>query len=122
MPEGLILITFAVFVLISFATIGLLIKKVFELREQLEELASSKTSLAVKYGKSVEQLLPFARSMPFTAQNFRFIGSPIDGIAFEEDRIIFCEFKLGDAPLNSKQREIKKLVKEKRVEWLEVRA
>ena len=51
-----------------------------------------------------------------------FIGTPIDGIAFNEEKIIFCEFKANTSALSEKQKSIKKLVQEKKVEWLELRA
>ncbi|MCK5112179.1 MAG: endonuclease, partial [Thermoplasmatales archaeon] len=49
----------------------------------------------------------------------RFIGSPIDGVQFEDDQILFVEFKTDKSKLNAKQNKIKKLVKEGKVKWFE---
>ena len=60
-------------------------------------------------------------SYPYDYNKFRFIGNPIDGIQFNEDEIIFMEFKGGKSQLSEKQRNIKDLVKDKRVYWEEFR-
>ena len=56
---------------------------------------------------------------PYDSQAFRFLGSPIDGIQFEEDKIIFCEFKANRSTLSPLQKQIKQLVEAKRVYWEE---
>lgn len=89
------------------------------LRSKVEELTQQKQSLSTTYGKITEQFAPFMKSYPFPPQNFRFIGSPIDGVQFEDDRIIFVEFKTNKAALSKEQRRIKKLVENKKVEWFE---
>lgn len=94
-------------------------KKNIQLENQLSELLFAKNSQSVKYGKLTEQFLPFSREFPFNSENFRFIGSPIDGIVFENDRIIFCEFKSNNSNLSQKQKSIKSLVEAKRIEWME---
>ena len=48
-----------------------------------------------------------------------FLGSPIDGIQFEEDRIVFCEFKSNRSALSLNQRQIKQLVQARQVYWEE---
>ena len=90
-----------------------------QLESQLNQLLFAKNSQSVKYGKLTEQFLPFSKEFPFNSENFRFIGSPIDGIVFENDRIIFCEFKSNESRLSQKQKSIKSLVEEKKIEWAE---
>ena len=46
-----------------------------------------------------EQFMPFVHNYPWDPGRFRFIGSPIDGIQFEEDRVIIVEFKTGSSTL-----------------------
>jgi len=75
----------------------------------------------VKHGKAFEQMFPYMNSYPYNVENFRFIGTPIDGISFEDDGIVFVEFKTGNSQLSSNQRKIKKLVKDKKVKWKEIR-
>lgn len=112
----LLLLSVALFLALLF-----LIKKVFSLREELEELRFKKSSQAVKYGKLTEQFIPFVERFPFNPGEFRFIGNPIDGIVFDEEEIVFCEFKTASSSLNQNQRRIKQLVNNKRVKWLEFR-
>jgi len=104
-----------------FLALIFLIKKVFSLREKLEDLRFSKRSQAVKYGKLTEQFIPFIESFPYNPEKFRFLGDPIDGVLFDEDKIVFCEFKAASSSLSPKQKRIKQIVKDKKVKWLEFR-
>ncbi len=96
-------------------------RKATALELRVEELEFSKKSQSVKYGKMTEQFVPFIEDIPFNAENFRFLGSPIDGVAFNEDSIIFCEFKAANSTLSPLQQKIKGLVNQKKIEWLEFR-
>jgi len=89
------------------------------LREKMERSIEQKRSLSVTYGKITEQFAPFMQSYPFSPENFRFIGSPIDGIQFEDDKIIFVEIKTNKSKLTPLQKRIKELVKRGKVEWFE---
>ncbi len=89
------------------------------LREKMERSIEQKRSLSVTYGKITEQFAPFMQSYPFHPENFRFIGSPIDGIQFEDDKIIFVEIKTNKSKLTPLQKRIKELVKRGKVEWFE---
>jgi predicted Holliday junction resolvase-like endonuclease len=75
----------------------------------------------VKHGKSFENLFPFMSNYPYDSRNFRFIGDPIDGLSFEDNKIVFIEFKTGISKLSEKQKRIKELVEAKKVEWKEIR-
>ena len=105
--------------IVLFLALLFLLKKVFSLRRELKDLRFGKASQSVKYGKLTEQFMPFVQSFPYDPENFRFLGSPIDGIAFEEDELVFCEFKTGSSRLSEKQKRIKELVQAKRVKWFE---
>lgn len=94
-------------------------KRAKELEERTGELLFEKKSMSAKYGKLTEQFIPFTNDFPFDPQGFRFIGSPIDGIAFEENKIVFCEFKTATAGLSEKQKRIRETVKQKKIEWFE---
>jgi Predicted secreted endonuclease distantly related to archaeal Holliday junction resolvase len=89
------------------------------LREMLEDERFRQRSLSTTYGKISEQWFPLMDRYPYDAQGFRFLGSPIDGIQFEEDRIVFCEFKANRSDLTPEQRRIRKLVESGRVYWEE---
>ena len=114
------LILFGISIALFLATI-FLIRKVFQLKERIKDLRFQKSSQAVKYGKLTEQFIPFMEKFPFNPEKFRFIGSPIDGLVFDEDEIVFCEFKTGSSSLNQNQKKAKQLVNEKKVKWLEFR-
>lgn len=112
-----IILTAIVFVLIVF--LFLFYKKNSELEQQFNELSFSKSSQSVRYGKMSEQWIPFSKDFPHNSENFRFLGSPIDGIVFNDDKIIFCEFKSNTSKLSEKQKRIKSLIENKKIEWLE---
>ncbi len=112
----LALISIALFLALVF-----LIKKVLSLRDTIERLKFEKGSQSVRYGKMTEQFIPFMERFPFNPEQFRFLGSPIDGVLFDDEQIVFCEFKTGSSSLNQRQRQIKQLVKEKAVKWFEFR-
>lgn len=98
-----------------------LFKKAARLESELDDVLFRKNSQSVRYGKITEQFTPFVDEMPFSPENFRFLGSPIDGVAFEPDSIVFCEFKTAASKLSQKQKDIKQLVNDKKVKWLEFR-
>ena len=95
--------------------------KILSLKQKINLLIFQRQSQSTKFGKMTEQLLPLLDVYPWDSTNFRFIGSPIDGIQFEEDCIILVEFKTGSSQLSKKQKSIKKLVEEKKVFFEEVR-
>lgn len=86
-------------------------------KQRFEQLSFEHRSMYVKHGKISEQLFPFMKDYPYDPSNFRFIGSPIDGINFEDDKLVFIEFKTGNSNLTDKQKKIKSLVEKKKVEW-----
>ena len=118
MADFLFLIVAAAAVLLLLLALFLL-SRVSSLERALADLRFSKSSQSVKYGKLTEQFIPFTKEFPFDSENFRFLGNPIDGIVFEDDKIIFAEFKAAGAQLSPKQRRIKDLVERKEVEWFE---
>ncbi len=81
-----------------------------------------KKSISVRHGKFLEHYIPWINKIfPYDPSKFRFIGNPIDGILFDEDKVVFLEFKTGKSKLNTSQRKIKELVENKKVEWKEIR-
>ena len=76
---------------------------------------------AVRRGFTTEQWLPLAESYPWDPRNFRFLGAPIDGVQFEDDRVVLVEFKSGRSRLSDKQMRIRDLVRSGKVEFREVR-
>ena len=96
----------------------LIVKLLFTTR-RLRSLVRSKD---VKRGFWVEQLLPLAKSYPWSHENFKFLGNPIDGVHFEEDEVVFVEFKSGKSQLSARQKKLREIIKAGRVSFKEVRA
>jgi predicted Holliday junction resolvase-like endonuclease len=95
--------------------------RVRTLAERLDEEEFSKRSLATTYGRITEQWFPLMPDYPYDPQQFRFLGSPIDGVQFEEDRIVFVEFKTNRSRLSEKQKRIRELIDNGEVYWDEIR-
>src|SRR5215831_18143243 len=75
-------------------------RKSDRLLDQLEDLQSRSRSLSTVYGQINEQWFPLMDGYPYDSQNFRFIGNPVDGVQFDDDRIVFCEFKTNTSTLS----------------------
>lgn len=96
-----------------------LARRVRNLGEQIGVVQHQKQSLSTTYGRITEQWFPLLKSYPYDPQGFRFLGSPVDGVQFNEDCIIFVEFKANKSRLSEKQRRIKQLVEDGQVYWEE---
>ena len=91
------------------------------LRRKVRELDGAKRSQSTRYGQTMEQFAPFLREWPWDPKGFRFIGSPVDGIQFTPQGVVFVEVKSGDSRLTPLQQEIKRQVLAGEVSWHEVR-
>lgn len=87
-----------------------------------------KRSKAVIGGQVVEQVAPFLPGFPCNPSDARFIGKPVDFIAFSGlsksdcvDEVLFIEVKTGQSKLNNHEREIKKAIEQGRVRYVEWR-
>ena len=78
-------------------------------------------------GKTLERLIPFLDRFPYDPHDIRWLGDPIDLVIFDGhskdsfNDIVFCEVKSGGSKLTKRQSDIKKLIENKRVKWLEFR-
>jgi len=98
-----------------------MLDRIAKLKERVRELESSKQSLSTVYGRITEQWAPFMAGYPYDPRQFRFLGSPVDGVQFEEDKIVFVEFKANSSKLTPRETRIRDLIAQGRVEWLEFR-
>ena len=114
-------LVFTGIIIILLIALILLVRSFIKLRGDFDDLRFAKQSQSVKYGQLTEQWIPFSKNFPYNSQNFRFIGKPIDGISFEDDKIVFVEFKTNKSQLNENQKRVKELVKDKKIEWFELR-
>ncbi len=84
-------------------------------------------SYAVTRGKIIEQLVPYLPQFSFNPKDARFLGTPIDFIVFDGlaedkcDRVVFVEVKTGSSNLSTRERRVRDAIKEKRVEWCQLR-
>jgi predicted Holliday junction resolvase-like endonuclease len=85
----------------------------------LDEERTRKRSLSASYGRITEQWFPLMEGYPYDSAGFRFLGTPVDGVQFEEDRIVFVEFKSHSSELSAQQKRLKKLVQSGQVYWEE---
>ena len=120
------MLEYVLFILLAFAGLLILLYKRLwvkheHLKLDLQEALFQKKSLSSKYGRMTEQFIPFLDSYPYDEQNFRFLGSPIDGVQFEPDKVVLVEFKTAGSRLTSKQKDIRKLVEKGKVEFREFR-
>lgn len=96
-------------------------QKLAEETDKLKKLTHQKKSSEVRLGHIAETLAPFLDQFDFEPEQCSFLGQPIDYISFGEDEITFIEVKSGKSQLNSKQRHIRDLIKNKFVSWKEIR-
>jgi predicted Holliday junction resolvase-like endonuclease len=108
-------------ILVLLIMLALIIRWNLRLRMKVTEALSSKQSLSTKYGRMTEQFMPFLKSYPYDEQNFRFLGTPVDGVQFNDDGIVFVEFKSASSRMSPKQRNVKELVDDKKVKFEEIR-
>ena len=87
----------------------------------LSREGSLRRSESTRYGQITEQFMPFISDYPYDSKQFRFLGSPIDGVQFEEDKIVMIEFKSAGSKLSTRQRKIRNLIKEGKVDFQEIR-
>ena len=87
----------------------------------LSREGSLRRSESTRYGQITAQFMPFISEYPYDSKQFRFLGSPIDGVQFEEDKIVMIEFKSAGSQLSTRQRRIRNLVREGMVDFQEIR-
>jgi len=96
-------------------------KNLEEETESRKKTLSQKKSSEVRLGNIAETLAPFLDQFDFDPENCIFLGRPIDYISFEDEVITLIEVKSGKSQLNTKQRHIRDLIKNKQVAWKEIR-
>jgi predicted Holliday junction resolvase-like endonuclease len=92
--------------------------------EQKIRLDAIQRSSAVTRGKVTEHIVPYLPGFNIDPKDIRFLGTPIDLIAFkglndsaEEVEIVFIEVKTGRSVLSAREKAVKKAVEEKKVSW-----
>ena len=97
-------------------------------RLEAEREDAVRRSRAVLTGQLSEQIAPYLPAFPFEPSELRFIGKPVDFIAFvgassgKIEEVAFVEVKSGQAGLNAAERSLRDAVRAGRVSWVEYRA
>lgn len=99
------------------------------LRERVaaEREDAVKRSRAVVGGLAFEQVAPFLPGFPARPDECRFVGKPVDFVAFpgaasgEVGEVVFVEVKSGGAQASRVERSLRDAVKAGRVRWVEYR-
>ena len=102
-----------------------------ERRFKVDETAARddavRRSRAVLTGQIGEQLAPYFPAFPCDPADARFLGKPVDFVAFpgassgSVREVVFIEVKTGDARLSGTERSLREAVESGRVRWIEYR-
>lgn len=90
-------------------------------QRRISELSFAKQSLSSKYGKMTEQFFPFLADYSYDPRRFRFLGTPIDGVQFDDKGVIFVEFKTAGSALSEGQKQIRRQIEKGQVFFEEIR-
>lgn len=109
--------------------VGLLIGRLLgKLKEGKSRKDAIRRSKAVISGQVVEQLAPLFPNFPCSPADAKFLGQPIDYIAFVSDKktglieeVVFIEVKTGSSTLSKREQSLKKAIKDGRVKYVEWR-
>ena len=122
-PQAVLILLLVLFLLLIIQTIRL-----HKDRSSLRKDAI-KRSRSVIGGQLAEQVAPFLPGFPCNPGDARFIGKPVDFIAFPgltEDNtvheVLLIEVKTGQSALSGREKEVKRAVAEGRVRYVEYRA
>lgn len=85
-------------------------------------------SRAVLGGLAAEQLAPYLPGFPCDPTEVRFIGKPVDFVAFvgssegSVEEVVFIEVKSGNASLSRVERSLRDAIARGKIRWAEYRA
>ena len=87
--------------------------------DDINKLISSKKQSEVRLGQISEHFAPLLKDFLYDSKNVRFLGSPIDFVVFEfeQEKIVFIEFKTGNSKESSRQKTVRKIIESGNVEY-----
>lgn len=97
-----------------------------ENEKHIRKDAASKSRSTVT-GKIAEHFSPYLPDFPYNPQDARFLGAPIDFIVFdgmsngEVKDVVLVEVKTNKGSLSQRERQIRDIVNEGKVKWIQVR-
>ena len=102
------------------------LKNVSEFKKQGKDAVNR--SRSVLGGQFSEQIAPFLPDFPCNPGDVRFVGKPVDFVAFpgcaegsDIEEIYFIEVKSGQSKLSPREKQIKLAVEQGRVKYFEYR-
>lgn len=116
-------------IVICFLTIFIIVQncRFLILKKKIRNEAVKK-SRAVIGGQMIEQVAPFLPDFPCNPSDARFVGKPVDFVAFpglmtddKVEEVLLIEVKTGSSALSAREKEIRKAVEEGRVRYVEYR-
>jgi len=116
-----LIVAFLMIFIVGVFYVTWLLNQLNEHKQHYKKLLHQKKSSEVLTGHIAEKFVPFLDEFKHDPRQSTFCGQPIDYIVFGDDCITIVEVKSGNARLNAKQKRIKKLVQEGKVEWEEIR-
>lgn len=128
-PNSYVIIGILVLVLLFGVLLGQLIQRILDLKTIKKEREDAvRKSRAVLGGQFSEQLAPYLPNFPCNPGDVRFVGKPIDYVAFpgaaegkEIKEILLIEVKTGSSQLSDREKEIRRAVDAGRVRYVEYR-
>lgn len=134
MQENLTIFTLTTaLILIIIFILGIIFGKAFQKIKDKNELSKQredavKRSRAVLGGQFAEQLAPYFPDFPCNPGDVKFLGKPIDFIAFpgmaegkKIEEIILIEVKSGESQLSEREKEIKEAVLKGKIRYVQYR-
>lgn len=125
--NAVFLILFAAFLMALSFLLGKITEKV-KIHSKIKKGRTDavKRSRAVLGGQMAEQIAPFLPNFPCNAADIRFIGKPVDFLAFPGmaegksiEEVLLIEIKTGKSQLSGREKEIKSLVERGKVRYVE---
>ena len=98
---------------------GVLLGMIFVTKTALASLRKQIETLTIHKEEITEKLGAYRTRYPYDLKNFRHIGTPVDGVQFEDDQILFVTFKTDQSLPSPTQKRIKKLIEDKKVQWFD---
>lgn len=102
--------------------LGNAISELAEVKEKLDASKGKQISERVRLGQVSEHVVGLLPDFPVDMKGMRFLGSPIDYVAFDFDKgmIYFIEVKTGTSKLSDRQKRVQQMVEDKKVTFLKV--
>ena len=128
-----IIIAVAAVTVLVFLAIGIVVGKAVQVAKT-QQIIKTEREKAVKKSREIlggqfgEQIAPFLPNFPCNPGDCKFMGQPVDFIAFpgsaegkSVDEVLFIEVKSGKSHLSEREKQIRSAIKNGRVRYIEYR-